>query len=76
MIIILYKLYRINNNKLYIFSIDPNVIVILFVFTCHIADYDSDEDRYERAQQRVVHVRYRVQRCQYIVAERNSNKIF
>jgi len=37
-------------NKLYI-SIDLNVIIgICFVFTCHVSDYDTDEDCYKCAQ--------------------------
>jgi len=43
-------------------------------FTCHVADYDSDEHRHERAQQRIVHVRNRVQRGQYVLAETNRER--
>lgn len=43
-------------------SIHLNVIGIIFIdITCHVADYDTDKDRYERAQQGIVHVRDRVQ---------------
>lgn len=30
--------------------IDLNVIVIFFIITCNVADYDTDEDSHERAQ--------------------------